>query len=464
MSFADFPSTRQSAYQIVDPETGELVQSFPYATDAEIEAALQGAQAAYLWWRGRTVAERAETVRRAGAVLLGRAEELAETMRSEMGKPLAEGIAEIEYCATIFDYYADHGPALAADQELPARGGAQAVVQSRPIGPLLGVMPWNYPCYQVVRFAVPNLVLGNTVIVKHAESVPRTADTLEQIMLEAGLPHGAYRNVFASHGQIASIIADRRVQGVSLTGSEAAGSAVAALAGRHLKKCVLELGGSDPFIVLDSADVAAVAALAWQTRMDNNGQACTSNKRLLVMDDIHDAFVDALLAQAKAVDAAKHPPLASRTAAENLAAQVDDAVAKGARLLAGGTLARDGSARYAPAVLLDVTADMRAHDEELFGPVAVVYRVRDDDHAVEVANSSPYGLGASVFSTDTDRARRLAERLDAGMVSINSPSADGPELPFGGVKRSGFGRELGPAGMNEFANKRLVYTAAGPNV
>lgn len=343
------------------------------------------------------------------------------------------------------------------------RGEGRAVVQSRPIGPLLGVVPWNYPCYQVARFAVPNLVLGNTVIIKHAESVPLTAGALEQVFLDAGLPYGAYLNVFATHEQVDAIIADPRVQGVSLTGSERAGSVVAAAAGRHLKKCVLELGGSDPFIVLDSPDVAAVAALAWRTRIHNNGQACNSNKRMLVMADIYDEFVATLVVEAEAVDTVVHPPLASRAAAEHLAAQVDDAVAKGARLLAGGVLTPDGSARYTPAVLVDVTEDMRARHEELFGPVAVVHRVTHDEHAVELANSSAYGLGGAVFSAAPQRARRVAERLETGMANVNTPSGDGPELPFGGVGRSGFGRELGPTGMSEFANKRLVYTAVNPH-
>ena len=452
------PGTGQPAYQVVDPATGDPVRSFPYATDAEVAEILDASQAAYLDWRERAVAERTDLVRRAGAALLRRSRELAATMRLEMGKPLSEGADEIEYCASIFDYYAEQGPALLADEDLATRGEGRAGVRPRPIGPLLGVMPWNYPCYQVARFAVPNLVLGNTVIVKHAESVPLTARALEEVLLDAGLPHGTYLNVFATHEQVETVIADPRVQGVSLTGSERAGSVVAATAGRHLKKCVLELGGSDPFIVLDSPDVTAMAALAWLTRIHNNGQACTSNKRMLVMADIYDAFVTALVTEAEAVDTAVHPPLASRAAAEHLAAQVEDAVSKGARLLAGGVLSPDRSARYSPAVLVDVTEDMRAWHEELFGPVAVVHRVTHDEHAVELANATPYGLGAAVFSADPERAHRVAERLETGMATINSPSVDGPELPFGGVGRSGFGRELGP-GMGEFVNRRLVCTA-----
>ncbi|WP_037361743.1 aldehyde dehydrogenase family protein [Amycolatopsis orientalis] len=452
-------SLPEPVYQAVDPATGAAAERFPHASAAEIEAALRNAHAAFLGWRERAVEDRAEILRQISSALLAHASELAGTMRAEMGKPVPEGIEEVEYCASIFRYYTEEGPALLSDEHLPASGG-RAKVQSRPIGPLLGVMPWNFPCYQVARFAAPNLLLGNTVLVKPAESVPGTSLAFARILREAGLPDGCCRTVFATHGQIEDIIADPRVQGVSLTGSERAGSAVAAAAGRHVKKCVLELGGSDPFVVLDAEDVPGLAELAWRTRMYNNGQACTSNKRLLVAAGIYDEFVAALVKLAEAVDPETHPPLASRAVAERVAGQVSDAVSRGARLLAGGRLASDGSARFSPAVLVDVAEDMRAWHEELFGPVAVVYRVRDEDHAVELANSSEYGLGGAVFSADPERAARVAQRLDVGMVSINAASGDGPGLPFGGIKRSGFGRELGAAGLGEFANKRLVYEAA----
>ena len=342
------------------------------------------------------------------------------------------------------------------------------MVQKLPIGPLLGIMPWNYPFYQIARFAAPNLMLGNTIVLKHAESVPKCALAVEQIMKDAGLPEGAYVNVFATHDQIEQIIGDPRIAGVSLTGSERAGAVVAAIAGKNLKKCVLELGGSDPYVILDTDDAAAAADLAWETRISNTGQACNSNKRMIVMDDVYDGFVNRLTDLAKDLrpgDPAEgaegtFAPLSSRAAAERLAEQVEDAVSKGATLHAGGVLGEGPAAYYSPAVLTGITEEMRAYREELFGPVAVVYSVSSDDEALALANDSDYGLGGAVFSKDTERARKLAERLEVGMSNVNTPAGEGAEVPFGGVKRSGFGRELGPLGMDEFVNKRMFYVAA----
>jgi succinate-semialdehyde dehydrogenase / glutarate-semialdehyde dehydrogenase len=310
-------------------------------------------------------------------------------------------------------------------------------------------------------------VLGNTVILKHAESVPKSALAVQEIMDEAGVPRGVYLNLFASYGQIEQIIGDRRIVGVSLTGSERAGSVVAAIAGKNLKKCVLELGGSDAYVVLDSDDVKASADLAWDTRIGNTGQACNSNKRMIVSNDIFDGFVDRLVERAKdlkpgdpAVAAdGTFAPLSSRKAAEILNEQVQDAVAKGATLHAGGVLGDGPAAYYSPAVLTGITPEMRAYREELFGPVAVVYPVSSDDEALELANDSDYGLGGAVFSTDRERAEKIAQRLESGMSNVNTPANEGQEVPFGGVKRSGFGRELGPLGMDEFCNKRLYFVA-----
>jgi succinate-semialdehyde dehydrogenase/glutarate-semialdehyde dehydrogenase len=325
-------------------------------------------------------------------------------------------------------------------------------------------MPWNYPYYQVARFAAPALVLGNTVIVKHAENCPTSALAIAQIMKDAGVPEGVYNNIFATHEQVAAMIADPRLRGVSLTGSERAGTVVAAEAGRNLKKVVLELGGSDPYIILDTPDVDSAAETAWVTRMENVGQACNSNKRMIVMDNVYDDFVAALVKRAAAMtprpagddsDEA-YSPMVSRKAAENLLAQVQDAVSKGATLHVGGTLA-DRGAYFAPAVLTGVTPDMRAYREELFGPVAVVYKITDDDEAVNLANVVDFGLGGAVWSTDEQRAARVAEQLEVGMANVNTPAGEGADLPFGGTKRSGFGRELGPLGIDEFVNKRLFY-------
>lgn len=319
----------------------------------------------------------------------------------------------------------------------------------------------------MARFAGPNLVLGNTVLLKHAESCPRSALAIEQIFRDAGVPEGAYVNVFATHDQISTIIEDPRIQGVSLTGSERAGAIIGAQAGKALKKAVLELGGSDPYVILDSDDIKEAAATAWGTRIYNTGQACNSNKRMIVMEDIFDDFVSELTELAKAVKPAdplepgenSYGPMSSRRAAEDLDAQVQDAVAKGATLHAGGVLAEGDSAYYSPAVLTGVTPDMRAFQEELFGPVAVVYKVTSDDEALELANNTPFGLGGAVFAKDEDRARQIADKLQVGMANVNTPAGEGAELPFGGVKRSGFGRELGPLGMDEFVNKRLYFVA-----
>lgn len=444
-------------YQVVNPATGEVVESFDHASDTDIEAALTAAHTAYASWKDVPITERATYVKKVAALFAERADELAAIATDEMGKPVAEGVEEAEFCQAIFDYFADEGPGLAADQPIKSFSGGKAVVQKLPVGPLLGIMPWNFPYYQIARFAAPNLMLGNTIILKHAESVPRSALAVEQIMKDAGLPDGAYANVFASHDQIETIIADPRIQGVSLTGSERAGAIVAALAGKNLKKCVLELGGSDPMIVLDSDNLDEVVDNAWDFRMYNTGQACNSNKRMIVMDGLFDDFVSKLTAKALALDS--FSPLSSRKAAETLAEQVDDAVSKGATLHAGGVLSDGPDAHYSPAVLSGVTTDMRAYAEELFGPVAVVYSVSSDEEALMLANDTTYGLGGSVFSADPARAEKIAQRLEVGMANVNSTAGEGAEIPFGGVKRSGFGRELGPLGMDEFVNKRMFYVA-----
>ena len=460
-------TTSGPVYQVVNPSTGEVVETFDHATDQEIESALAAVHAAYGVWRDVPIAERAKVVKRIGELFVERRAELAAIATEEMGKPLGEARGEAKFCGDIFDYFATEGPDLAADQPIKTFSGGKAMVQRLPIGPLLGIMPWNYPFYQIARFAAPNLMLGNTIVLKHAESVPRCALMVQQIMADAGLPQGAYVNVFATHAQIEQIIGDSRIAGVSLTGSERAGSAVASIAGKNLKKCVLELGGSDPYVVLDTDDIAAAADLAWETRISNTGQACNSNKRMIVMDDIFDGFVARLTERARDLrrgDPAERTegtfaPLSSRAAAETLAEQVEDAVSKGAILHAGGVLDEGPAAYYSPAVLTGITEDMRAYREELFGPVAVVYSVSSDEEALTLANDSNYGLGGAVFSTDTERARRVAERLEVGMSNVNTPAGEGAEVPFGGVKRSGFGRELGPLGMEEFVNKRMFYVA-----
>jgi len=453
----------QLAYQVTNPATGAVGESFPSASEAEVEQALTDAASAFQDWRRRPIEERVAIAKKVASLFAERAEDLGRLSATEMGKAEAEGSGEAEFCADIFTYYADNGPELLAPRPVP--GNDSARVEYRAVGAIIGVMPWNYPFYQVARFAAPNLIVGNTMILKHAENCPTSALAIAQIMRDAGVPDGVYVNLFATHEQVASMIADRRIQGVSLTGSERAGTAVAAEAGRNLKKVVLELGGSDPYIVLDSPDVDGAAETAWGFRIENVGQACNSNKRMIVMDDIYDDFVSGLTKRAAAMKPRleggsatdEYSPMVTRKAAEALLAQVQDAVDKGATLHTGGTLLDGPGAFFAPAVLTGVTPDMRAYHEELFGPVAVVYRISDDDEAVRLANAVDYGLGGAVWSTDEERATAVASRLDVGMANVNTPAGEGADLPFGGTKRSGFGRELGPLGIEEFVNKQLFY-------
>ncbi|WP_431710127.1 NAD-dependent succinate-semialdehyde dehydrogenase [Glutamicibacter uratoxydans] len=452
-------------YKVLNPATGQIVEEFPVATDDEVQQALSASQSAYESWSQSDIHDRAKIVTRIAEIFAERADELGRVMTTEMGKPLSEAVGEAEFCKEIFEYFATEGPTLAADQPIKSLSGGKAVVQKRPVGPLLGIMPWNFPLYQVARFAAPNLMLGNTIILKHAESCPRSALLIQEIFDAAGLPAGVYTNLFATHEQISTIIADPRIQGVSLTGSERAGAIIGEQAGRNLKKAVLELGGSDPFVVLDSQDIAGIAESAWGFRIDNTGQACNSNKRMIVMEDIYDEFVAELTKHAEGLKPGDpleeadgtFAPMSSRKAAEDLHEQVQDAVSKGATLHAGGVLHDGPAAYYSPAVLTGVTKDMRAYYEELFGPVAVVYKVSDDEEALALANDTIYGLGGSVHSEDQMRAEKVAMRLQSGMANVNAASAEGAEMPFGGVKRSGFGRELGPLGMDEFVNKRLYY-------
>lgn len=456
-----------SKYRVQNPATGEVLETFEAATDAQIEEALAGADAVYREWRERSVQERAAVVKRVAEIFIERKDELARLIALEMGKSIAESIDEVEFAAQIIDYYAVYGPSLITDAEIPSTIPGKAIIEHLPVGALLGVMPWNFPYYQVARFAAPNLVLGNTILLKHADVCARSALTIQEIMEEAGVPVGGYQNVFASHDQIATIIADPRVQGVSLTGSERAGAIIGAQAGSNLKKAVLELGGIDAMVVLDSDDVADVAKQAWDFRVYNAGQVCNSNKRLIVMDDIYDEFVAELVKLAEGLvpgdqldlQEGQFVPLSSRAAAETVDAQVQKAVSEGAKLLAGGVLSEGPAAYYSPAVLVDVPRDSESYGVEIFGPVATVYKVSSDEEALELANDCALGLGGSVFSTDEARAARVASKLETGMSHVNIIAAESAELPFGGVKHSGFGREMGPIGIGEFANKRLYFVA-----
>ncbi|MEO3937005.1 NAD-dependent succinate-semialdehyde dehydrogenase [Dermatophilaceae bacterium Soc4.6] len=439
-------------YAVLDPATGDVVRSYPTATDTEVSAAIDAVAAAHRAWAARSVADRAAVVRTIGTLHAERAQELAAIIQREMGKPLDEAVGEIEYSASIYEYYADRAETFLADQPIELLAGeGTAVMRRSSVGALLGIMPWNYPYYQVARFAGPNLVTGNTILLKHAPQCPESSAAIEAIFREAGCPDDVFVNLYATNEQAATIIADPRVQGVSLTGSERAGAAVAEVAGRNLKKVVLELGGSDPFIVLSSDDLDATVDAAVAARLENTGQACNAAKRFIVADALYDSFTAKLTEKMAA--GWSGAPLSSPQAARNLAEQVDRAVAQGARLATSGE--RDGCF-FPPAVLTGVTTQNDIYREELFGPVATVYRVTDEEAAIELANDTPYGLGSYVFTTDPAQADRVANALQTGMVFVNGVGADGPELPFGGVKRSGFGRELGSLGIEEFVNKKLV--------
>ncbi|GAA1935601.1 aldehyde dehydrogenase family protein [Microbacterium aoyamense] len=453
-----------SEYAVVNPATGETLATYPTLTDAEVEAAVASADAAYREWRALPVADRAAGIRRVAELHRERRDELAAIIVREMGKPLAAALGEVDFAADITEYYADQAEKITGDQPLEIDGDGTAVIRRSPIGVLLGIMPWNFPYYQVARFAAPNLVIGNTIILKHAPQCPESAAAIDKLYQDAGLPAGAYVNVYATNDQAAAIIADPRVHGVSVTGSERAGAAVAEIAGRNLKKVALELGGSDPFILLSTDDLDAAVDSAVEARLDNTGQSCNAAKRFIVVDDLYDAFLEkftARMAGATVGDPNASDtvlgPLSSLVAAERLAEQVDKAVAQGATLVTGGT--RDG-AFYPGTVITDVTSDMDAYREEFFGPVGVVYKVSGEDEAVAVANDTPFGLGSYVFTTDEEQAARVADKIDAGMVYVNVVLADEPALPFGGVKRSGTSREMGLLAADEFVNKKLIRVGA----
>jgi succinate-semialdehyde dehydrogenase / glutarate-semialdehyde dehydrogenase len=450
-------------YSVTDPATGALVEEIPNATDEEVAAAIGRVHRGYAAWRARPIAERAAIVLRAAELFAERADELAGIMTLEMGKRINEGRGEVGVVADIFRYYGERGPDLLADEPLPIRGG-EAVLTKEPIGPLLGVMPWNFPCYQVARFVAPNLVLGNTILLKHASICPRSAVAIERVLRDAGVPEDAYVNVFASSRQVPAMLADPRLAGVSLTGSEQAGISVAAEAGRNLKKCALELGGSDPLIVLDTDDLDETVKVAVTARMRNCGQSCNAPKRMIVLGELYDEFTDRLAKRVTeyyvpgdpADPATTLPPLASIAAADEVAAQIATAIREGATLRAGGHRVPGPGAYVEATVLTGVTPEMAAYHEEIFGPVVLVFRAETEEEAIALANDTPFGLGASVFGTDRERAVRVARRIEAGMVYLNKSGGSEADLPFGGIKRSGIGRELGPLGLEEFMNKKPI--------
>lgn len=455
-----------STYAVVNPATGQTIKEFPALSDAELEAKVALADELHrTWGRVTSASERGALLGRVAELYAERRDELARIISREMGKPVDQAGLEVDYVSAIYDYYGRNAETFLADEPIDLEWGeGTAVVRRSSVGALLGVMPWNYPYYQVARFAGPNLMAGNTILLKHAAQCPESSAAMEQIFLDAGFPEGAFANLYATYDQIDRLIADDRIQGVSVTGSEKVGAHIAQAAGRNLKKVVLELGGADPFIVLSTDDLDATVEAALTARFfDNAGQMCCGAKRFIVIDDLYDAFLEKMTGHLSeltpgdpSVDGTALGPLSSVSAAQFLEDQVIRAVAGGAKCVLGGT--RDGAA-FAPTVLVDIDAANEAAAEEFFGPVANLYRVFSEEEAVTVANSSPFGLGSYVFTTDSAQAERVADALEAGMVFVNLVGADEPGLPFGGTKRSGFGRELGKYGVDEFVNRKLIRTA-----
>lgn len=453
------------AYATVNPYTGKTVATFPDATDAEIDTAIAAAHAAFLGWRETTFAARAEVMRNAAHILRRDVDTYARLLTLEMGKVVAEARAEVELSAAIFEYYADNAEALLAPETLPVKSPdeGEATLVHEPLGVLLAIEPWNFPYYQIARIIAPQLSAGNTMLLKHASNVPQSAAIFEILMREAGLPDGGFKNLYATRGQIEKIIDDPRVQGVALTGSEAAGATVAAQAGKALKKSTLELGGADAFVVLADAELDKTVKWAVFGRHWNGGQVCVSSKRMIVVDAVYDDFLErytegvAALRAGDPFDAATTlAPLSSQAAADEVKAKIRDAVAHGATATEVGPKVPAQGAFVQPTILTDVGEDNPARYWEFFGPVSMIFRAKDEDDAVQIANDTPFGLGGSVFTADTRRGAKVAARISTGMVFVNHPTMVKADLPFGGVRRSGYGRELFGLGLKEFVNHKLI--------
>jgi len=452
-------------YATTSPYSGELVRVFPDATDAEVLEAIGKADTAFLAWRETSFADRAAVMRGAAGILRRDADSYARFLTLEMGKLLGEAMAEVELSAAIFDYYADNAERLLAPKRLavadPAEG--EATLVHEPLGVLLAIEPWNFPYYQIARIIAPQLSAGNTMLLKHAANVPQSAAAFEALMLEAGLPEGAFQNLYATHGQIEMIIDDPRVHGVALTGSEAAGAVVAAQAGKALKKSTMELGGADAFVVLADADLEKTVNWGVFGRHWNGGQVCVSSKRMIVVDEVYDAFIESYTKGVAALrmgdpfdPATTLAPLSSQKAADDLKDMIARAVEHGATATPVGPDAPNQRAFVQPVILTDVGEDNPARYWEFFGPVSMLFRAKDVDDAVRIANDSPFGLGGSVFTSDTKHGAEVARRISTGMVFVNHPTMVKADLPFGGVRRSDYGRELLGLGIKEFVNHKVI--------
>ena len=453
------------SYATVNPYTGELVKKFPDATDEQVEQALTDAHTAFLKWRETSFAHRGEILQRAAKILRDNKRKYAEVLTLEMGKVIGEAEAEVELSAQILEYYVKYAEKLLAPEKLPVADPAEgnATLVHEPLGTILAIEPWNFPYYQIARILAPQLSAGNTVILKHASNVPQAAAAFESLMRDAGLPHGAFQNLYATRSQIEKIINDPRVHGVALTGSEGAGAIVAAQAGKAMKKSTLELGGADAFVVLEDADMPKTVKWAVFGRHWNGGQVCVSSKRMIIVNKVYDQFLSQYtegVAGLKAGDpmdpTTTLAPLSSQSAADEVKEKIRQAVAQGATATEVGPKVPESGAFVQPTILTNVTPDNPAFYWEFFGPVSMILRAKDEDDAVRIANDSPFGLGGSVFTSDLKRGEKVAHRISTGMVFVNHPTMVKADLPFGGIRNSGYGRELLGLGLKEFVNHKLV--------
>jgi len=452
-------------YQSTNPYNGEILMTFNESSDEQLDRAIATAETCFQVWRGRSFSERAAIVAKAAAIMRARVDEFARPVTLEMGKLFREARGEVLLSADIMEYYAKNAERFLAPLQLKPDTG-KAEIESSPLGVLFGVEPWNFPYYQLARFAAPNLMAGNVVMVKHAGCVPQCALAFEKLWLEAGAPAGAYTNLQISYDQVNRVIDDPRIKGVALTGGVEAARSVAGRAGQNLKKSTMELGGSDAFIVLEDADLDKTVQWAVWGKMNNTGQGCVAAKRFIVVEELADSFLakfqtalEALIPGDPMHEATTLGPLSTGAALVKLLDQVERAVAQGATLVMGGSRIDRPGAFMQPTILTDITPENPAFREEFFGPVALFFRVKNENEAVLLANQSDFGLGGSVFTADVARGKRLASRIDTGMMFINAPTWTAPDLPFGGIKNSGYGRELASQGIQEFVNKKLVRIA-----
>ncbi|MDK8694142.1 NAD-dependent succinate-semialdehyde dehydrogenase [Corynebacterium sp. MSK158] len=458
-------------FAIENPNTGKSEDQFERIDDSQRDDILDRSTAAYDAWRTTRIEERAAVLSRAADLYEERIDELADHIGREMGKLTRWAKAEVQIVADIYRYYSEHAHELLADEYLPAQNADKTVVRKEPIGPLLGIMPWNFPYYQVARFAAPNLLLGNTIVLKHASICPLSSQACQDILEEAGLPKDAYINIYASGSQMDAFVADKRIKGVSLTGSEGAGAAVAKTAGENYKKSVLELGGNDPFLVIDDENLEWVLDQYSLIRMYNTGQACNAPKRLIVLEDFYDRTVEYLEKKIGDMKVGTYDdenadigPLSSIGARDEIVERLEKAAANGdAKIRVGGKKIDREGAYMEPALLTDVDPSTDVGCNEIFGPVAIVYKAKDVEEAIEIANNSEYGLSSSVWGTDLDAAFDVANQLNDGMTFVNEASVTAAGLPFGGVNRSGYGRELARWGVGEFVNEHLYRVSGQDN-